>query len=632
MVDNPTNALALSLPDIMRAPGQPVNVPSDSATGGIPLRLLNTAATAVTVTSVSFALSYDPSLLTVGSTCILPAASGLPADATATVDTSTPGLAVVTFTASDGVVLGAGQGLNFLNLTATVPVTAPYGADEVLDLQNIAINGGSIPALADDAVHVAGLVGDATGAMDYNAVDALRIAQVAVDLASGFSAWPLVDPTIIADVLSTGQLSGLDGLEVAKQAVGLGNGNVPQVPAPSATSTTLAASADALLVGQSVTLTATVAGTGALPTGTVMFLDGSSVLGTADVNEDCLATFSTSALAAGSHALTAVYDGDPFNTGSISTVLPEIVVQASSVTLATSAASTTVGASVTFTATVAAASGPEVPTGTVTFEDGGFSIGTAGLNSGTATFATSSLDVAGSPHTITAAYSGDTNFAGSTGTLPGSQTITAPSATTVTPGSVTTIATIPTTDEESDDDQSCTTWTWIGTGTTNNFWNNSANWSGTSTGTIPANGDDVIFLSGVTSCDNVANLTLNSITISAPTTISVGANCTLFVTGNIACGNAPLTIADAGSVFISGLISGNGSLTKTGSGTLTLSAPTPTAAAPSSLTVPCAWGATAQSPATCSSTVPWVSACCPSTTTVRRICRMTATPVRWPTA
>ena len=211
-------------------------------------------------------------------------------------------------------------------------------------MQNIAINGGSIPALADNAVD-----GPAWWAMPPARWIITRSMPCA--LPRSLSIWPRASrrgrwwtQPSSRTFLSTGQLSGLDGLEVAKQAVGLGNGNVPQVPAQSATSTTLAAAADALLVGQSVTLTATVAGIGALPTGTVMFLDGSSVLGTADVNEDCLATFSTSALAAGSHALTAVYDGDPFNTGSTSTALPETVLQASSLTLTTSAASTTVGA------------------------------------------------------------------------------------------------------------------------------------------------------------------------------------------------------------------------------------------------------------------------------------------------
>src|SRR4029077_17880153 len=74
----------------------------------------------------------------------------------------------------------------------------------------------------------------------------------------------------------------------------------------------------------------------------------------------------------------------------------------------------TVGQLVTFTVTVTAnAPGAGTPTGTVTFKDGTTILGTGTLNaSGQATFSTSSLSVAS--HSITAEYSGDGNFFGST--------------------------------------------------------------------------------------------------------------------------------------------------------------------------------------------------------------------------
>ncbi len=73
------------------------------------------------------------------------------------------------------------------------------------------------------------------------------------------------------------------------------------------------------------------------------------------------------------------------------------------------------GQSVTFTATVAAVSpGSGTPTGTVTFDDNGtpLSDGTVTLSSGVASFTTSSLAVG--TQSITAVYSGDTNFTIST--------------------------------------------------------------------------------------------------------------------------------------------------------------------------------------------------------------------------
>jgi len=62
------------------------------------------------------------------------------------------------------------------------------------------------------------------------------------------------------------------------------------------------------------------------------------------------------------------------------------------------------GQSVTFTATVT----PGTATGTVTFFDGGIALGPAvNLSSGQATYTTSAMTAVGSPHYITAVYSGN---------------------------------------------------------------------------------------------------------------------------------------------------------------------------------------------------------------------------------
>lgn len=70
----------------------------------------------------------------------------------------------------------------------------------------------------------------------------------------------------------------------------------------------------------------------------------------------------------------------------------------------------TVGQSVTFTATVTASGA--TPTGAVTFNDGGTAIGTAELTAGVATFSTTSL--AAGAHSITAVYVGNASFTTST--------------------------------------------------------------------------------------------------------------------------------------------------------------------------------------------------------------------------
>jgi len=88
------------------------------------------------------------------------------------------------------------------------------------------------------------------------------------------------------------------------------------------TTTLLRASATKVDSGQSVTFTATVTGTN--PTGGLTFKDGSAVLATENL-ASASASFSTSALVAGNHDITAVYSGDAHNNASTSQVVTETV-------------------------------------------------------------------------------------------------------------------------------------------------------------------------------------------------------------------------------------------------------------------------------------------------------------------
>jgi putative nucleotidyltransferase with HDIG domain len=76
--------------------------------------------------------------------------------------------------------------------------------------------------------------------------------------------------------------------------------------------------------------------------------------------------------------------------------------------MSSSVGTSTQGHSVTFTATVTGTGA----TGTVTFGDGETTLGSSTLSNGTATYTISTLSVGS--HSITAIYSGDANFAGST--------------------------------------------------------------------------------------------------------------------------------------------------------------------------------------------------------------------------
>ena len=185
------------------------------------------------------------------------------------------------------------------------------------------------------------------------------------------------------------------------------------------TTTTVVSSANPSTTGQSVTFTATVAAASGTtkPTGTVTFKDGATTIGTGTLTNG-VATFSTTTLAQGARSITATYGGSANFNASNSAALTQTINVATPVkvntttTLVSSANPSTAGQSVTFTATVAAASGTTKPTGTVTFKDGATTLGTGTLANGVATFATSSLSAG--THSITANYGGATNFNAST--------------------------------------------------------------------------------------------------------------------------------------------------------------------------------------------------------------------------
>jgi hypothetical protein len=189
--------------------------------------------------------------------------------------------------------------------------------------------------------------------------------------------------------------------------------------AKAAATITLASSANPSNPGQAVTFSATIH---AGATGSVTFLDGTTILGTGVINAAGVATFTTSTLAIGSHPITANYGGDSGYNAATSAVLTQVVGKIPTVTtIVVSAPSQLLHTGVTFTANVTAPS-PNA-TGTVTFMEGTVIIGTATLSANggvtvslttnaNAAFATTAL-VTG-PHQIVAVYSGDSTFAPST--------------------------------------------------------------------------------------------------------------------------------------------------------------------------------------------------------------------------
>ena len=182
----------------------------------------------------------------------------------------------------------------------------------------------------------------------------------------------------------------------------------------SATVATLVSSLNPSVYGQKVTWTATVTALGPVPpTGKVNFTWGRSI-GVVALNANGVATLTRSNLNADIYPLTAVYVGDASNLGSTSSIVNQVIMQATtSATLNSSSDPSVFGQAVTFTATITS---PTVtPTGPVTFAVGKTVLGTAQLSKGKATFTTSALAVGLSR--VTATFYGDSNVAKSSASV-----------------------------------------------------------------------------------------------------------------------------------------------------------------------------------------------------------------------
>lgn len=167
-----------------------------------------------------------------------------------------------------------------------------------------------------------------------------------------------------------------------------------------------------------------------IPTGVVTFTDnGANVAGGAaspiNTEGQALTTNTSIVLPPGQHSIIATYDGDASFLPSLSSPALITITQApSAISVQPNAGSAQSGKAVTLTAIIEIGDSPygNFPTGTVVFFSGGQPIGTrfvvpnfdigAGMLGGIATLTTSTLPQGASQ--ITATYSGDANYLGST--------------------------------------------------------------------------------------------------------------------------------------------------------------------------------------------------------------------------
>jgi len=176
-------------------------------------------------------------------------------------------------------------------------------------------------------------------------------------------------------------------------------------PKLKASTTTAAASPNPVPAGTQATVTATVAGSGAVPTGAISVAEGSTVLGSVPLTAGAAELVLPADLTVGTHTLVVSYSGDAVYDVSTATVQLVVSGTSSTTTLALSKSTVVYGAAVTATATVASATPGQVLTGDVTIKDGSAVVGTKALAAGKATITLPKTLTVGK-HTLTATYTG----------------------------------------------------------------------------------------------------------------------------------------------------------------------------------------------------------------------------------
>lgn len=194
---------------------------------------------------------------------------------------------------------------------------------------------------------------------------------------------------------------------------------------------TVTAAANPSIYGQPVLYTATLTPPPGYPfpaTGLVQFIVDGTYLGQpVPIIPDNQAIMPGSALPAGQHSIAVSYAGDPNYAGGLGIGTQTVIQGNTMTTVASSANPSSLGQPVTFTAGVTGlAPAIGTPTGSVQFVIDGVNIGGPVVldTMGRAELTTSSISAAGSPHAVTAQYSGDPNFVAGLGTLAGGQVVT----------------------------------------------------------------------------------------------------------------------------------------------------------------------------------------------------------------
>jgi hypothetical protein len=197
---------------------------------------------------------------------------------------------------SSGTVLPAGS----YTVTATWTPNSTYAGtyNSASKSVPLTVNKASLTVAANNATRAYGaanpsFMGAVTGAVNGDSfTESFTTSATASSVAGSYSIVPSATGTDLSDYNVTTD----DGTMTVTQA---------------ASAVVLTSSAADANLNASVTLTATVtSATSGTPAGSVQFLDGTTVLGSAAVNDQGVATYTVDSLTAGTHLITAVYNGD----------------------------------------------------------------------------------------------------------------------------------------------------------------------------------------------------------------------------------------------------------------------------------------------------------------------------------
>ncbi|MCY2986823.1 MAG: S8 family serine peptidase, partial [Planctomycetota bacterium] len=219
------NRVTVGLPDFARGYGQPVNLPANDLGAGLPLELSDGRG----VSRVALTLHYDPSLLNVQAFTLNSTLASRGVSAQFSV--VSPGIATLLVNGSGSFSTDSGP-LTVGAFTAAVPATAPYGGKHVLDIAdlhvfNAAAVSAELPAVDDDAIHVAAFFGDTSGSRGYNSPDVTLVQRLIGQINTGLSAYQLADPRLLADLTRNNLLQANDTVGLQRVIGQVPMANVP---------------------------------------------------------------------------------------------------------------------------------------------------------------------------------------------------------------------------------------------------------------------------------------------------------------------------------------------------------------------------------------------------------------------